>query len=559
MLPEVPANRSWWRRLDAGIIAALTYAAVVAILWLPHNPHSGMGYETGFEYTSTISTWWNGFLNGSDLLRIHTSTFYEVSYLIGRRLGIAGSAVPFQAVYAALWWARGVLVFLILRRFFPAHALLAYVTGLLVLVHASDRALQWVGQLNQFGFIFWMLLGFFALVEAALADRNGLRWLLIAAACFFEHMSLWSYEGQLPLLAVLPLTLLALPHARKRLLPALAWYAVQALYLSLAALRYLHPAANNYQVSVLRKGVNLAAVAADWWFNIRASLAFWDWPYAPVEGYSAVLAPAAAAALAVGGILIFRFRGNEKVGLDTVRGWCLLLAAGVGFVALSLSVYVLLDAARSLWRTQILSGIGASLVFASLFGLMGHKLKSERDKAAVLLAGAAVVTYFGATAAIRLGAYHRGVWEQHRTAMAEILRITPRVKPSTVVVVTNVPKDADPFGDAMWLDLAVRLSYPSTPVTGVYYYSDGTPAPGNSLRASQDGWQSNGSGLTPMVSKAPVENTIAIRYDRIGPGTLEPRLPEFVCAGCAPGSYRPQSRITGPIDPSARRRYLDSQ
>ena len=142
-------------------------------------------------------------------------------------------------------------------------------------------------------------------------------------------------------------------------------------------------------------------------------------------------------------------------------------------------------------------------------------------------------------------------------AMAEVLLNAPRVKTSTVVVLTNVPKDADPFGDAMWFDLAVRLSYPSTPVTGVYFYSDGTPARGNTLRASRDGWRWDGAG-SPMVTKAPIANTVAIRYDQAGRGALEPELPAFVCADCARDSYQPQSVITGPIDPSARRRYVDA-
>jgi len=311
-------------------------------------------------------------------------------------------------------------------------------------------------------------------------------------------------------------------------------------------------------VSVIRKGANLAAVAGDWWFNIRASLTFWDWSRAPAEGHAAVLAPVAAAVVIGAGILVFRLDRSERVGLDTVRSWCMLLAAGVVSLVLSFSVYMLLDSARSLWRTQILSGIGASIVFASLLGLIGHKFQSERAKAAVLLAGAGVITYFGATSAIRLGALHRGAWEQHRMAMAEVLLNTPRVKPSTVVVLTNVPKDADPFGDAMWFDLAVRLSYPSTLVTGVYFYSDGTPARGNTLRASHDGWRWDGSGSAPMVTNAPIANTVAIRYDLAGRGILEPELPAFVCADCARDSYRPQSVITGPIDPSARRRYVEA-
>jgi hypothetical protein len=40
------------------------------------------------------------------------------------------------------------------------------VAGALVIVHSSDGALQWVGQMNQFGFIFWMLLAFYLLTRA---------------------------------------------------------------------------------------------------------------------------------------------------------------------------------------------------------------------------------------------------------------------------------------------------------------------------------------------------------------------------------------------------------
>jgi hypothetical protein len=125
----------------AVILAAVVYAVIVAIMWAPSGLHSGMGYETGFSYSSMTNTWWNGFLYTADPLRIHTNTFYHLSYLIARILGIDGSYEPFQVVYATLWWARGLLVFLILRRFFPRDTLLCYLAGSLVLVHASDRAL----------------------------------------------------------------------------------------------------------------------------------------------------------------------------------------------------------------------------------------------------------------------------------------------------------------------------------------------------------------------------------------------------------------------------------
>ena len=57
--------------------------------------------------------------------------------------------------------------------------------GALVVVHASDGALQWVGQMNQFGFIFWMLLALYVLTFAVDASSPVAAVLLsIVALCF---------------------------------------------------------------------------------------------------------------------------------------------------------------------------------------------------------------------------------------------------------------------------------------------------------------------------------------------------------------------------------------
>ena len=136
---EKPAYRS-------AALAGLAYAAMILIMWGAFNPYSGLPYETGFPYGSENTTWQEGFLYRPDPLRIHTNTFYQLSYLIGEALGVGGSYVPFQAVYAVLWWARGLLVFLILLRFLPECLSVCYAAGALVVTHASDGALQWVGQ-----------------------------------------------------------------------------------------------------------------------------------------------------------------------------------------------------------------------------------------------------------------------------------------------------------------------------------------------------------------------------------------------------------------------------
>jgi hypothetical protein len=75
-------------------------------------------------------------------------------------------------VYALLWWGRGFLFFLLFSRLIPQYFLFNYLVGSLIIVHASDQALNWVGQLNQFGMIFWMLLAFYMLVRSLESDRR---------------------------------------------------------------------------------------------------------------------------------------------------------------------------------------------------------------------------------------------------------------------------------------------------------------------------------------------------------------------------------------------------
>ena len=78
------------RRIGPGAAAAAIYACLVLIMWGAYNPHSGMSYETMFPYMSETGSAWKGFFY-MDPLRIHTSTFYHLSYLIGEVLRVRGS------------------------------------------------------------------------------------------------------------------------------------------------------------------------------------------------------------------------------------------------------------------------------------------------------------------------------------------------------------------------------------------------------------------------------------------------------------------------------------
>jgi hypothetical protein len=108
----------------------------------------------------------------------------------------------------------------------------------------------------------------------------------------------------------------------------------------------------------------------------------------------------------------------------------------------------------------------------------------------------------------------------------------------------------------MWLDLALRLAYPHIRVAGIYFYTDGTPGPGDNLKAEGERWKWDGKGLRPMVVDTAISDTVIVDFDPSGHGTLAKIMPSFVCEGdCAAGLYNPAAVITGPISPRTVRRY----
>jgi hypothetical protein len=312
----------------------------------------------------------------------------------------------------------------------------------------------------------------------------------------------------------------------------------------------------------MRRDWNLGKLFGDWSFNIAASLEFWDWQrggWKAPQNQAYLLSLFAALVFAACGVWMIRLVRRESGAdpfVESVRAWWVLLAAGFVLLALSFPVYLLLDSARGLWRTQFSSGIGAGLVFTALLGLATYAVKRQTAKITTVLLLGSVIIFFGSASALQKGALHLWIWEQHRAVLLQILRVAPSVRPNAVIVLTNVPKDKDPFSHNMWLDMALRLAYPGIPVAGIYFYADGTPSPGNNLKLAGDRWKWDETGFATVVRDSSISNTIIIE-DHSG---LVNTIPSFVCAAdCETQLYNPAAMITGPISPRTERRYhLDS-
>jgi hypothetical protein len=168
-----------------------------------------------------------------------------------------------------------------------------------------------------------------------------------------------------------------------------------------------------------------------------------------------------------------------------------------------------------------------------------------------------LVVFCGAIAALQRGASHHYNWELHRAAVAQVLREAPNVRPGSVVVLTNIPRAADPFGHNGWFDFAVRLAYPHVPVSGEYFVEDGTPAAGSGLELVHDKWiPAKGAWPSPLVVGATTQNTVVIQYDPTGNSKLLKQMPAFLCNGtCSSERYQPLDVLTGAASPRALRRY----
>lgn len=549
-------------RLRTGSLIA-AYVLITLAVWGYHAPFRGMSYETAMVYLSEARPWYDGFVYPDDRLRPFNSTLYHVAYLLGLAMGFFGGFLSYELVYAAVRLGCGLAAFGIVRRLAPGSPLLAVAAGAATLAHASDRTLNWVGQLNQLGVAFWTLLSFYFLLRAAYGERTLPRvaWAVLAAAA--AVMSLGSHEVSLPLIASFPFLVLVAPHRPRRPFSpyALASLLVPAAYAVRFAKEYLNPppGQHGYQLGLLRAEWSPSSLAADLAFNVGASLSFWRWPDA-IDARRPVIVPVIAASVAVAALLWAAKRVAPSSPLPPVPVLLRLLGLGVAMAALSFPGFVALAAARSQWRTHILSGFGAALALTAAAALLAW-LVPAAGRRHLFLVAMSLPLVFGIAAATKAAEYHYQTWELQRMWVARILQAVPKIRPGTVIVLTNVPPEggADPFQHAFWFDLAMRLAYPNTPLGAVFLYEGGEPGPGWQLRLKRGRWRVvQGAMGTPLVTEADVRQTLVIALDRSGRARVSSELPPILAAQSPPGTRLDPNALVepGPPSPVAVRRYV---
>lgn len=470
------------------VIAACSL--VVVGLWGVFGLFNGFNAELFLIYTSEIAHGLDGFFY-DDPLRKFESLFYHLSYILGTAVGDRGSFVPYQLVYGSLWVLRSVLTFLIVKRLMPDRPALALFAGLLAALHAADKSLNWVGQLNQFGFIFLMLLSFFLLL-LALDGRSKISTVTWAAAsAVAAYVSLWSYESPLPVMLAFPFAVAVL----RREVPLSRFFCVSGIYLVPVLVfivenirRYLGSAGDGgltYQAGVSRHNFSPATFASDLWFHLENSLIFWKWPQAFFRSdrlwdYAIALPPVLVAIfLLVPTAISAENRSTRSFRLDLRL--LIFACLSFGLLVASYLVILILEDNRELWRTEFLPSFAAAcLGGAALYALLS--LAYATAQRLILAMGVmTAVGIFSIMAGVNSGLQFHDLWEGQRVVMSSIISNAPRVADGTLFVIRNMDRQSDPFGDNGWFDLAMRLAYPETKVAGIYFFADGSPALSSSI------------------------------------------------------------------------------
>ena len=460
---------------------------IVGGLWGFYGIHNGFGTETLLIYLSDTRPGFDGFFY-PDPARPFTSVFYHLSFVLGSLFGSPGSFVPYQLMYGLLWMLRGLLTYMIVSRLMPGRPALAMFSGLFALLHTADGSLNWVGQLNQFGFIFFMLLSFLLLLIALDARRLPVAALAALGAACAAYLAIFSYESPLPVMAAFPVAVAMLRRDAK--VSRLLW--ISSIYLIPLGVfvteyidRYLSIAragAATYQMSVSRHDYSWAALVDDLGVHLKNALVFWNWPIsiyyaANLQNYVIASIPALiGTGLITTRAMVSESRSATPFRLD--RQIVVFVLVACGLLVASYLVVLLLGDNRNLWRTEFLPGFAAASIMAALLYLALHFVpgRSLRILAAaplIIIVGV-FATFAGVNSALSNGA----VWQNQRALMSSIVSNIPDVADGTLFVIRNVSRQADPFGYSEYLDLALHLAYPGRKITGLYYFGDSAMAPG---------------------------------------------------------------------------------
>lgn len=537
-----------------GLVVLLAYAVLTMAMWGTFAFDRGLYLETIFPYRCQRSLW-HCLAYPNDPFRPYNSLFLGLSYLF--RFG-DGSYRVYQLVYGLLFWGRGWLTFLVLRQVAPAYPLFGFLVGALVLVHASDPLLNWLGQMHQLGFQVFLLLAIYWLLRSWFSECKNSRFGYLALAISALYISLWTYEAHLFLILTVPLLLWQIrPKLNYQFMyTAVAWYALPLVYGGLQAWRYLAERVDNYQsrsISALTPELLLENWSAQlmrslnpgrWGIILRESTELIGEGLTQPEQMAritVVIVGLVATVMLAGWWYLKQMKGLIQWPSRQFLG--LAFIWGFGWLVLSFPFYLLLENNIFFIRTQMLSSFGTALMWVSGVMLLASYFRSIAIRQGLVLLIYGGILIQGVRAGLLLQDTHVAMWQVYRNVMSQIRDLAPQLRNNTIVIILGVPHPPRyyyyyPFNYENAIHYSIHLLNPGKNLigafqtTGLFNDSSGNKLPTKMIKLKKLGQQ--------FFS----QDCIVFRYQTDGRLTLLEQVPQELLSDLHdPSSYNPHARI----------------
>jgi len=421
-LSAAPIKRQLLSDLRSILPASLCILIVVILLWLPF----------GFKFTGILEEWIvRAFIEGTPSLAFSRELIIRPFEMLPHYLAnwiTPDSFVGFNIVHAALFWAKGILFFVLIRRL-TNNAALSLAAGILFILYPANDGLMTLRTMHVHAAVLYYLIAVYFLLEHWRQPRRATLLAIWAALI----LSLGTYEAGLALIMLTPLLLIFVANRIDRavILATLGWTIAPALHLS--RLLFLYADGVEFylrsEVDALSRApqidemfsAGLAAMKQVFWVGWRTGF-----EQLHVDLY---LALGIIAAIVVGATIWLYLPTKPVRGLDLRRSATLLMIAiiaiGLGFVIFLPTLY-----RNDTWRLHFFTPIGAALFFVVISDVLRQNIPWPSLKNWLFTAFISILTLLAVVRLLNQQQSFVDVAHAQQRFLASVVEQVPAIKPN---------------------------------------------------------------------------------------------------------------------------------
>ncbi len=387
-----PSHAKIQRPLWRNTLIVLLLLGIVSLIWLPFNFKLGVvlepwGLVNDFDVGEPL-------FGGINAFRPLTWLGWQLAYFL-----TPNSFIGANFVMLLLWWAKAMLVYLILRRLLHS-TLLAFGVAVLYTLYPADTAQLWMSAINLHQGVFTLLLAIYSLLRLWDSRQlySQLLWGGVMALSIF--ISLGTYEVGYPLIYTAPILLLWLTDGQ---FPRRFWKIVGVWYLvaivitipQFGVITGSMEQSTGYYAALLDTGEKegsfiLAAVQSTFNMFIRHFLTAWQeafqhWQNFLQAGDNNLFIVSIIAGILAAFATLWLWRGDERLGRYSWRRQALILIAGLTIMILGFAAYLPSSLRDTHMRTYYYNALGSALVTLFILLALSRVLPFRRLFLALML------------------------------------------------------------------------------------------------------------------------------------------------------------------------------